>query len=124
MKIFLAGATGAVGRALIPRLLERGHSVTALPRSPAKVDALRALGATPVVADALREQEIHAAVLEARPEVIVHELTSLSSLGSNLRKFDTDFAETNRLRTEGTDHLVSAAKAAGTRLLVAQSYAG
>jgi nucleoside-diphosphate-sugar epimerase len=93
-------------------------------RSPAKVDALRALGARPVVADALREEEVDAAVLEARPEVIIHELTSLSALGSNMRNFDRDFAETNRLRTEGTDHLVRAARAAGTRLVVAQSYAG
>jgi 2-alkyl-3-oxoalkanoate reductase len=124
MKVFVAGASGAVGRALVPRLVDRGHLVTALTRSPAKADGLRALGATPVVADALREDEIHAAVLEARPEVVVHELTSLSALGSNLRHFDRDFAETNRLRTHGTDHLLSAARAAGTRLLIAQSYAG
>jgi 2-alkyl-3-oxoalkanoate reductase len=124
MKIFVAGATGVVGSRLIPRLVERGHEVTAMTRTPGKVEALRAAGATPVLAEALNQPEVRAAVLAAQPEVVVNELTSLSSLGSNLRRFDKYFAITNRLRTEGTDHLLDAARSAGARLFVSQSYAG
>ncbi|MGH7723275.1 MAG: NAD-dependent epimerase/dehydratase family protein [Candidatus Dormibacteria bacterium] len=124
MRIFVAGATGAVGSRLVPRLLERGHAVIAMTRTPQKFEALHASGATPVLADALDQPEVRAAVLAAQPEVVVSELTSLSSLGSNLRRFDSDFAVTNRLRIEGTDHLLEAARAAQARLFVTQSYAG
>ncbi len=123
MDIFIAGATGAIGRSLIPLLTEQGHTVTGTTRSPAKADALRALGAQPVVVDGLDREGMHAAVAAARPDVVVHEMTALSGL-ADLRKFEQAFAQTNRLRTEGTDHLIAAARAAGVERIVAQSYAG
>jgi 2-alkyl-3-oxoalkanoate reductase len=123
MRIFVAGATGALGRRLVPLLVAGGHQVTAMTRSPAKAGGLRAAGAEPVVADALDREAVLAAVTAARPEVVVHQLTDLAGV-TNLRKFDAGFAATNRLRTEGTDHLLAAARAAGTRRFVAQSFAG
>jgi nucleoside-diphosphate-sugar epimerase len=123
MHIFLAGATGAIGRALIPRLLEHGHTVTGTSRSPEKADALRALGATPVVMDALDRDAVIAAVAAARPDAIVHQMTALADM-SDIRHFDRAFAVTNRLRTEGTDNLLAAARAAGVKRIVAQSFAG
>jgi nucleoside-diphosphate-sugar epimerase len=123
MRIFVAGATGALGRRLVPLLVAGGHQVTAMTRSPAKADGLRAAGAEPVVADALDREAVLVAVTAARPEVVVHQLTELAGV-TNLRKFDAGFAATNRLRTEGTDHLLAAARAAGTRRFVAQSFAG
>jgi nucleoside-diphosphate-sugar epimerase len=123
MHIFLAGATGALGRALIPRLLEDGHTVTGTTRSPEKADALRALGATPAVVDGLDRDGVIAAVAAARPDAIVHQMTSLAGL-SDIRKIERSFAMTNRLRTEGTDHLLAAARLAGVDRFVAQSYAG
>jgi len=123
MRIFVAGATGALGRRLVPLLLAGGHQVTAMTRSPAKSDGLRAAGAEPVVADALDLEAVLAAITAARPEVVVHQLTDLAGV-TNLRKFDAGFAATNRLRTEGTDHLLAAARVAGTRRFVAQSFAG
>ena len=123
MHIFLAGATGAVGRSMIPRLLEHGHTVTGTTRSPAKADALRALGATPVVVDGLDRDAVIAAVAAARPDAIVHEMTSLAEM-SDLRHIDRSFAVTNRLRTEGTDNLLAAARAVGVQRIVAQSFAG
>src|SRR5690242_7263977 len=104
MKIFVAGATGAIGKQLVPRLVDRGHEVVAMTRTPAKRDAIRTLGASPVVADALVAEEVARAVAEAEPEVIVHELTALGDT-LDVRHFDRDFELTNRLRTEGTDHL-------------------
>src|SRR5689334_7651501 len=98
MRIFIAGATGAIGRRLVPLLTGAGHSVTGLTRTPAKAALLRELGAAPVVADALDQGAIHAAVNAARPDVIVHELTSLTG-ATDLRKFDRSFAGSNRLRT-------------------------
>ncbi len=121
MRIFLAGATGALGTQLLPRLVAGGHQVTGTTRSAAKADALRAAGAEPVVLDALDRDAVVAAVTAARPDVIVHQLTALGDL-SNLRNFDAAFAQTNRLRTEGTDNLLAAARAAGTERFVAQSY--
>ena len=121
--IFLAGATGAVGRSLIPRLLERGHTVTGTTRSPEKADALRALGVTPVIVDGLDRDAVIAAVAAARPDAIVHEMTALAEL-SVLRHVERSFATTNRQRTEGTDNLLAAAKAVGVKRFVAQSYAG
>jgi nucleoside-diphosphate-sugar epimerase len=123
MRIFVAGASGAIGRRLVPLLVAAGHSVVGLTRTPGKATFVRSLGAEPVVADGLDAKAIHAAIAEARPEVIVHEMTGLSGAG-NLRNFDRAFRASNRLRTEGTDHLMAAAKAAGVRRLVAQSFCG
>ena len=123
MNIFLAGATGAVGRALIPRLIDRGHAVTGTTRTREKADALRALGATPVVVDGLDRDAVLAAVAAAQPDAIVHEMTALTDL-SDMRRLERTFALTNRLRTEGTDNLLAAARAAGVQRVVAQSYAG
>jgi nucleoside-diphosphate-sugar epimerase len=123
MRIFVAGATGAVGRRLVPRLINRGHSVTGLTRTPAKTNLLWKFGADPVVADALDEKAIRAAVVAARPDVIVHQLTDLKG-ASDLRNFDRTFANSNRLRTAGTDHLVAAAQACGVKRMVAQSFCG
>lgn len=123
MKILVAGATGALGRQLVPRLVAAGHTVTGMTRTPSKQEALRAMGATPLVADALDPEQVAQAVAEARPEVIVHQLTALPG-ALDVRHWDRDFALTNRLRTDGTDHLLSAARAVGVRKFVAQSYAG
>ena len=123
MRIFVAGATGAIGHRLLPLLLGRGHQVTAMTRRPDRAAGLRAAGADPVVADALDREAVLAAVTAARPEVVVHELTDLAGM-RDFRKFDEGFAATNRLRTEGTDHLLAAATAAGARRFLAQSFAG
>lgn len=123
MRVLVAGATGAIGRHLVPMLVEREHEVIAMTRSEAKVEQVRAMGAEPAIADGLDPEQVAAAVAAAEPEAIVHELTALSG-SLNLRHFDRDFALTNRLRTEGTDHLLSAGRAAGVRRFVAQSYAG
>jgi nucleoside-diphosphate-sugar epimerase len=104
-------------------LIEDGHEVVALTRTPSKADGLRALGALPVVADGLDREAVMGAVLGAEPEVIVHQMTALSG-AADFRRFDRTFALTNRLRTEGTRHLLEAARAAGTRRVIAQSYAG
>ena len=120
MKVFVAGASGAMGRRLIPQLLS-GHEVVAMTRSPGKVDALRADGVEPVVADGLDRSAVMKAVTQARPEVVVHQMTGLTGAG-NFKKFDDEFALTNRLRTEGTDHLLEAARASGARRFIAQSY--
>lgn len=123
MHIFVAGATGAVGRRLVARLVGSGHSVVGLTRTPAKADILRELGAEPVVADALEEDAIYSAVTAAQPDVIVHELTDLSGQ-SDLRKFDQTFASSNQLRTKGTEYLLAAARDCGVKRIVAQSYCG
>lgn len=124
MKVFVAGATGAVGKRLVPWLVAGGHTVVGTTRSPAKVDDLRAAGAEAVVVDVLDGAAVRRAVSEAAPDAVVHEATALSELGSNPRKFDKEFASTNRLRTEGTDNLLAAAREAGARRFVAQSFAG
>jgi nucleoside-diphosphate-sugar epimerase len=123
MKIFVAGATGALGRRLVPLLVANGHTVVGTTRTPGKAQALRAAGATPVVLDALDRDAVIDAVGRAEPEVVVHELTALTGF-TDFRKFDEGFAATNRLRTEGTDHLLAAARAAGARRFVAQSFGG
>jgi nucleoside-diphosphate-sugar epimerase len=120
MRILVAGATGAIGRQLVPRLVTAGHEVHGMTRSESKQDLLRGLGAVPVVADALEPDQVAEAVGRARPEVIVHELTAIGGL--DLRQMDRSFAATNRLRTEGTDNLLSAGQAVGVRRFVAQSY--
>jgi nucleoside-diphosphate-sugar epimerase len=121
--VFVAGATGVLGTRLVPLLVERGHEVTGMTRSPEKAGAVRAAGAEPAIADALDSTATAAAVERARPEVVVHELTALPA-AINYRKVDRDFALTNRLRTEGTDNLLGAARASGARRFVAQSFAG
>lgn len=123
MKVFLTGATGALGARLLPLLVGHGHEVTATTRKPASVDWLRAAGASPIVVDALDRAAVSAAVEDARPEVVVHQLTALVG-GLDMRRFDRTFAQTNRLRTTGLDHLLDAAQAAGARRFVAQSFAG
>jgi nucleoside-diphosphate-sugar epimerase len=120
MRIFIAGASGAVGQPLIRRLVADGHEVTGMTRTAGKAALLRDLGAEPVVADALDRDAVTAAVLAARPEVVVHQLTAISAMKRNI---DAAFETTNRLRTEGTDNLIAAAQKAGTRLFVAQSFA-
>jgi nucleoside-diphosphate-sugar epimerase len=121
MKIFVAGATGALGRPLIKQLVERGHEVTGMTRSESKQDLLRELGARSVVADALDPDSVARAVAEAEPDVIVHQLTAIGAF--NPRRMERDFAPTNRLRTEGTDHLLAAGRAVGVKRFVAQSFA-
>ena len=123
MRIFIAGATGVIGKRLVPLLRANGHEVVGTTRSPGKVDDLRALGAEPRVLDVLDAVAVGKAVSEARPDVVVHQATALSDLGS-LRNLDEAFADTNRLRTEGTDNLLAAAQAAGAEEFVAQSFAG
>jgi len=123
MKVFVAGSSGAIGRRLIPLLVLAGHSVMAMTRSVAKAGVIRSAWAVPVVADALDKGAVMAVVQSAEPEVVVHQLTAIPPRFS-IRRFDREFALTNRLRTEGTDHLVVAARAAGARRFVAQSFAG
>ena len=123
MKVFVAGATGALGRQLVPRLVARGHEVTGMTRSPSRQALVRELGASPVVADALDPDAAAAAVAAAGPDVVVHQLTAIAG-SIDPRHLDRDFELTNRLRTEGTDHLLAAARAVGARRFVAQSYAG
>jgi len=123
MRIFIAGATGALGRRLVPRLVAGGHQVVGMTRSPDRAAGLRAVGAAPVVADAFDREAVVDAVRRAEPEVVVHQLTALSDQ-LDLRKFDESFALTNRLRTEGTDNLLAGARAAGARRFVAQSFTG
>jgi nucleoside-diphosphate-sugar epimerase len=121
LRIFIAGATGALGRRLVPRLVERGHHVTGTTRS--NPDRVRDLGAEPAVVDPLDAAALRDAVVAARPDVVVHQLTALAGLNLG-RNFDKAFEMTNRLRTEGTDNLLAAARAAGAERLVWQSYAG
>lgn len=124
MRVFLAGATGAVGRGLVPALVAAGHEVTGMTRTPAKAVALEDAGARVVIADALDADSVRTAVADARPDVVVNQLTDLATLGSNMRRFDSYFEVTNRLRTEGNDHLLAAARAAGARRFLAQSFGG
>jgi 2-alkyl-3-oxoalkanoate reductase len=127
MKVFVAGATGVLGRALVPQLVARGHEVVGMTRRASKHDLVLSLGARPVVADALDPDAVAQAVTSAAPEVIVHQLTALSGPMSirDARHLERSFAftMTNRLRTEGTDHLLAAGRAVGARRFVAQSFA-
>jgi nucleoside-diphosphate-sugar epimerase len=123
MRIFVAGATGAIGRYLIPDLVAAGHQVTGSTRSPAKAGDLEKAGATPVIMDGLNRETVLKAVQAAQPEVIVHQMTALADMRS-FRNFDAQFAATNELRRRGTDHLLEAAQAAGTRRFIAQSFIG
>ena len=120
MKVFVAGATGAIGRQLVPRLVEAGHEVHGMTRSVSKQQLLRDLGAVPVIADALDADQVAVAVGRVQPAVLVHPLPPIGPM--DLRHFARAFAMTNRLRTEGTDHLLSAGQAVGVERLVAQSF--
>jgi len=123
MRVFVTGATGALGRHLVPGLVAAGHEVTATTRTPGKTGQLRQAGAVPVVLDGLDREAVIEAVLAAAPEVIMHQMTALSAMRS-LRNPDKLFAVTNELRTRGTDNLLAAAERAGTRRVIAQGYAG
>jgi len=123
MKILVAGATGAMGKQLLPRLVAEGHEVVGITRSEAKLDLLRELGATGIVADVLDPDQVAHVVAETEPEVIIHQLTALNR-PFDVRHFDRTFEETNRLRTEATDHLLAAGRAGGVKRFIAQSYAG
>jgi len=122
MKVLVAGATGVIGRNLVPKLIAAGHEVAGTTRTPSKEPALRQAGATPFVVDVLDPNAVGRAVAAFEPEVIVHEATALSSV--DMRHFERAFALTNRLRTEGTDHLLAAGRAVGVRRFIAQSFAG
>jgi nucleoside-diphosphate-sugar epimerase len=123
MRVFVTGATGALGRHLLPGLVTAGHEVTATTRTPGKVAQLREAGTEPVVVDGLDREAVIAAVQAAAPEVIMHEMTALADMRS-LRNPDKAFAATSKLRTRGTDNLLAAAAQAGTRRVIAQGYAG
>src|SRR6476469_5799929 len=120
MKIFLAGGTGVIGRRLIPQLLDAGHQVAATTRSKDKEPALRDLGAEPVLMDGLDAESVGAAVASVAPEVIIHQMTAIDGV-PDLKHFDREFAATNRLRTEGTDHLLAAARAVDVKRIVVPS---
>ena len=126
MRVFVAGGTGVIGRRLVPQLMARGHQVTATTTSAAKLGLLERLGAEGVVMDGLDAVSVGEAVAAARPDAIVNQMTALSEAHAgkpNLRKPDRFFATTNRLRSEGTDHLLAAAEATGVSHVVAQSAA-
>ncbi len=122
MRVFVAGASGAIGTRLVPQLIARGHEVTgSFTSSPEKAERIRGLGAEAVALDLLDATAVRAAVLAAKPDAIIHQATALA--GGFSRKLDKTFAQTNRLRTEGTDALLAAARDAGVSLFVAQSFA-
>jgi nucleoside-diphosphate-sugar epimerase len=126
MRIFVAGGAGVLGRRLVPQLVARGHQVTATTTSPAKLVLLAELGADGVVMDGLDAVSVGEAVAQARPEAIVHQMTAISVAHAgkpDMKHMDQWFAGTNRLRTEGTDHLLAAAEATGVTNFVAQGYA-
>jgi nucleoside-diphosphate-sugar epimerase len=123
MKVLVAGATGAMGKQLLPLLAARGHDVVGITRSEAKLGLIRDLGATGVVADVLDPDDVARVVAQVEPEVIIHQLTALDR-PFDTRHFDRTLAETNRLRIEATDHLLAAGRAVGAERFIAQSYAG
>ena len=122
MRVLVVGASGAIGRRLVPQLASRGHEVIASSRSAGRAERLRTLGAEPIVLDVLDPAAVRAAVAAARPEAIVYQATALANSGFS-RRLDRTFAPTNRLRTEGTDNMLAAAGEAGVRRFVAQSFA-
>jgi nucleoside-diphosphate-sugar epimerase len=122
MRVFVAGASGAIGTRLVPQLIERGHEVIGTSRSPGNAERVRALGAEPVVLDLLDPRAVRKAILESQPDAIVHQATALADVRFS-RNMDRTFAQTNRLRTEGTDALLGASREAGVRRFVAQSFA-
>jgi nucleoside-diphosphate-sugar epimerase len=122
MRVFVAGASGAIGTWLVPQLIEHGHEVIGTFRSPGNAERVRALGAEPLALDLLDATAVREAVLKAQPEAIIHQATALANVRFG-RSLDRSFAATNRLRTEGTDALLAAAREAGVRRFVAQSFA-
>ena len=122
MRVFVAGASGAIGARLVPQLIDRGHEVVGTARSPSKAQHLRSLGAEQIVLDLLDPRAVRKAVLDTKPDAIIHQATALTGL-SDFKHFDQSFAPTNRLRTEGTDALLAAAREARVGRFVAQSYA-
>src|SRR6266498_2765893 len=122
MRVFVAGASGAIGSRLVPQLIDRGHEVIGTFRSPGNAERVRALGAEPIALDLLDPRAVRKAVLEAGPEAIVHQATALADVRFS-RNLDRSFAQTNRLRTEGTDNLLAAAREARVPRFVAQSFA-
>jgi 2-alkyl-3-oxoalkanoate reductase len=123
MRVFVAGASGAIGSRLVPQLLDRGHQAIGSSRSREKAERLRALGAEPVVLDLLNRDAVREAIAASRPDAIIHQATSLAGV-TDIKHFDRSFTQTNRLRTEGTDALLVAAREAGVDRFVAQSFAG
>ena len=122
MRVFVVGASGAIGARLVPQLIDRGHEVVGTSTSPERAEQVRALGAKAITLDLLDPGAVRAAVLESEPDAIAHEATALANLRFT-RRLDRGFAQTNRLRTEGTDNLLAAAREAGVRRFVAQSFA-
>jgi 2-alkyl-3-oxoalkanoate reductase len=122
MKVFVAGASGAIGTRLVPQLIDAGHQVIGSHNSPASAERLRTLGAKPIIVDLLDANAVRKAVLENEPEAIVHEATALSNAKVS-RNMDKVLAKTNELRTKGTDALLAAARETGARRFVAQSFA-
>lgn len=122
MRVFVAGGTGVIGRRLVPLLVARGHQVTATTTNPARLGLLQQLGAEAIVMDGLDAMSVGEAVARARPDAIAHQMTAITGT-PDMKHFDRWFATTNRLRTEGTDHLLAAAEATGVSNFVAQSYA-
>jgi nucleoside-diphosphate-sugar epimerase len=126
MRVFVAGGSGVIGRRLVPQLVARGHQVTATTTGPGKLGLLKQLGADAVVMDGLDAEAVGKAVAEARPDAVVHQMTAINPVHAgkpDMKHFDRWFAITNRLRTEGTDHLLDAAEASGVSNFVGQSYA-
>jgi 2-alkyl-3-oxoalkanoate reductase len=123
MRVFVTGATGAVGTRLVPQLVERGHEVIGTSRSPERAERLRARGAEPLVLDVLDAAAVRSAVAAARPDAIVHQATALAGM-TDVKHFDRSFEQTNLLRTQGTDALLAAARQSGVSRFVAQSFAG
>lgn len=121
MKVFVAGGSGAMGRRLVPQLIGAGHEVVALTRSERSADWLRRIGADAAIADALDKKSVVEAITRSEADALIHQLTALIGVKS-YKKFDKEFALTNRLRTEGTDYLLEGARAAGVHRVVAQSY--
>jgi nucleoside-diphosphate-sugar epimerase len=122
MRVLVVGASGAIGTRLVPQLIDQGHEVIGTFRSAGNAERVRALGAEPIALDLLDARAVRKAVLETEPEAIVHQATALANAGFS-RNLDRSFAPTNRLRTEGTDALLAAAREAGVRRFVAQSFA-
>lgn len=123
MRILVAGATGAIGRHLVPQLIAAGHSVIGTTRTAAKAEIIRRMGAEPAIMDGLDAPAVRATVLAAKPDVVIDQMTDLAAV-TDLRHFDRAFATTNRLRTEGTDFLLAAAREAGVKRFIAQSFCG
>ncbi|MCK1641084.1 NAD-dependent epimerase/dehydratase family protein [Bradyrhizobium sp. 157] len=123
MRILVAGATGAIGLKLVPQLVEAGHSVVGTTRTAAKAEIIKRMGAEPAIADGLDAPAMRAAVIAAKPDIVIDQMTDLAAV-TDLRHFDRAFATTNRLRTQGTDFLLAAAREASVKRFIAQSFCG